>query len=104
MIGPDLCIANQLKPHLRHLIGRQNFRFPVTLLPGLPFRKRRVKKWPWFFLRRRIALCGLKRMPVLVGYHVIDFRQIHWFRGKIPLTSCREQKAAFMSAGVLLPL
>ena len=78
-------------------------------LPGLPFRQRRVKKWPWFFLRRRIALCSLKRMPVLVEYHVIDFRQIHWLRGKIPLTCCREQKAAFLSGGsvnvaVLLPL
>ena len=73
-------------------------------LPGLSFRKRRVIKWPGFFLRRRLALFSLKRMPVLAEYH--DFRQIHWLRGKIPLT-CREQKAV-LSAGsvnvvVLLP-
>ena len=34
-------------------------------------------------------------MPVLAEYHVIDFRQIHWLRGNIPFTCCREQKAAF---------
>ena len=48
-------------------------------------------------------------MPVLAEHHVIDFRQIHWLRGKIPLTCCWEQKAAFLSVGsinvvVLLPL
>ena len=30
--GPDLCIANQIQTHLRHLIGRRNFHFPVTLI------------------------------------------------------------------------
>ena len=69
----------------------------VSLLPGLPFRKKRVLKWPGFFLRRRIALCHLKRMPVLANYHVIDFGQIHWLRGKIPLTCCRQQKVGFPS-------
>ena len=44
----------------------------------------------WIFLRGRIALCSLKRMPVLAKYHVINFRQIHWLRSKIPLTCCRE--------------
>ena len=81
----------------------------TLFLPGLPFRKRRVINWPGFFLRRRIALCSLKRMPILAQYHVIYFRQIHWLRGKIPLTCCREQKAAFWSVCsvnvvVLLPL
>ena len=61
------------------------------------------------FLRRRIALWSLKRMPVMADYHVIDFRQIHWLRGKISLTFCREQKTAFLSVGsanvvVFLPL
>ena len=59
-------------------------RCAVVLLPGLRFRKRRFIKWPGFFLRRRIALCSLKRMPVLAEYHVTDFRRIHWLRGKIP--------------------
>ena len=66
---------------------------------GLPFRKRQVKKWPGFFLRRQIALCSLKRMPVLAEDHVIDSRQIHWLKGKIPLTCCQEQTAAFLSVG-----
>ena len=71
------------------------------LLPGLLFRK--IIKWPGFFLRHRIALCSLKHMPVLAEYHVTDFRQIHWLRGKIP------ERAAFLSVGsvnvvVLLPL
>ena len=66
-------------------------------------------KWPEFFRRRRIALCSLKRMSVLAEYLVIDFRKIHWLRSKIPLTCCREQKAAFLSVAsvnvvVLLPL
>ena len=48
-------------------------------------------------------------MPVLAEYHMIDFRQIYWFRGKLPLTCCQEQKAALLSVGrvnvvVLLPL
>ena len=35
--------------------------------------------------------------------------KIYWFRGKLPLTCCQEQKAAFLSVGginvvVLLPL
>ena len=59
------------------------------LLCGLSFRKRRVLKWTGFFLWRRIAF-----PPVLEEYHVIDVRQIHWLRGKIPLTwrqlFCRE--------------
>ena len=88
-------------------LGEQNKR--NVLLPGLPFRKRRAIKWPGFFLRSRIALCSFKRMPVQAKYHVIDFGQIHWIRGKISLTCCREQKAAFLSVGsvnvvVLLPL
>ena len=66
-------------------------------------------KMAWVFFRRRIALCSLKRLPVMAEYHVIDFRKIHWLRGKISLTCCREQKAAFLSVGsvnvvVLLPL
>ena len=73
----------------------------VPLLPGLPFRKRWVLKWPGFFLRRRIALCSLKRMPVLTKYHVINFWQIHWLRGKIPLTCCQEHKAAFCQSAAL---
>ena len=45
----------------------------------------------------------------LAVYHVIDFRQIHWLRGKITLTCFREQTAAFLSVRsvnvvVLLPL
>ena len=48
----------------------------------------------WVFLRRRIAFCSLKRLPVLAEYHAIDFRKI---RGKISSTCCREQKAAFLS-------
>ena len=44
----------------------------------------------------------LKRMPLLADYHVIDFRQIHWLRGKISLTCCREQKAAFLSVALTL--
>ena len=48
-------------------------------------------------------------MPVLAEYHVIDFRQIYRFRGKLPLTCRQEQKAAVLSVGgvnvvVLLPL
>ena len=65
--------------------------------------------YPSSSLCRWIALCSLKCMPVLAEYHVINFRQIHWLRGKIPLTFCWEQKAAFLSVGsinvvVLLPL
>ena len=60
-----------------------------------------LKKWRGFFLRRRIALCSLKRMPVLTEYHVIDFQQIHWLRGKIPLICCREQKPAFFQSVAL---
>ena len=48
-----------------------------------------------------IALCSLKRMPVLAEYHVIDFQQIPWLRGKIPLICCREQKAAFFQSVAL---
>ena len=40
-------------------------------------------------------------MPVLADYHVIDFRQIHWLRGKITLTCCREQKATFFRSVAL---
>ena len=57
-------------------------------MPGLPFRKKRIIKWPGFFLRRRIALCSLKCMLVLAEYHVIDFRQMYRFRGKLLLTCC----------------
>ena len=68
----------------------------------LPFRKRRVQFWPWFFPRRRIALCTLKRMPVMAEYYVIDFCQFHWLRGKISLTCCREQQAGFCQSVALL--
>ena len=77
------------------------FPWIILYLPGLPFRKRRVKFLPWFFLRRRIALCSLKRIPVLAEYHVIDFRQFHWLRGKISLTCCREQQAGFCQSVAL---
>ena len=95
----DSCLAaiRHVKSMIRKVQPRPNIRSHSALLPGLPFRKRRVIKWPGFFLRRRIALCSLKRMPVLAEYHVIDFQQIHWLRGKIPLIYCREQKAAFFS-------
>ena len=91
----NLRIRFSLKFHLK-LHCNLNWGF----LPGLPFRKRRILKWPGFFLdflRHRIALYSSKRMPVLADYHVIDFRQIHWFRGIISLTCCREQKADFLS-------
>ena len=103
----DSCLAaiRHVKSMIRVVQPRPNIRSHSVLLPE---GKRRVIKWPGFFLRRRIALCSLKRMPVLAEYHVIDFQQIHWPRIKIPLT-CRERKAAFWSIGsvnvvVLLPL
>ena len=70
--------------------------------PGLPFRKRRVLFWACSGL-------GFFFVAELADYHVIDFRQIHWLRGKITLTCCREQSVAFLSVRsvnvvVLLPL
>ena len=86
----NFSVTNLLLLSLKILIGKYSVQKQTTFLPGLPFRMRHVKKWPGF-LRRRMALCSLKRMPVLVEYHVIDFRQIHWLRGKIPLICCLEQ-------------
>ena len=56
-------------------------------------------KMAWVFPSSSNRPLLFKRMPVLAEYHVIDFRQIHWLRGKISLTCCREQKAAFLSVG-----
>ena len=43
----------------------------------------------WVFPSSSNHLCSLKRMPVLAEYHIIDFWQIHWLRGKISLTCCQ---------------
>ena len=34
-------------------------------------------------------------MPVLAEYHLIDFRQIHWLRGKIPLRFVEMKRQLF---------
>ena len=53
---------------------------PELVISLLDMRRRAVSQdWPW------IILCSLKHMPILAKYHMIDFRQIHWLRGKIPL-------------------
>ena len=70
---------------LRKVITRPSFQEETGIVLGLVFPSSS---------NRSVVF---KRMPVLVYYHVIDFRQIHRLRGKITLTCCREQKAVFLS-------
>ena len=63
---------------------KKNKRLRQSVNTRLPFRKRRVIKWPGFFLCHQIAVCSLKRMPVMAEYHVIDFWQIHGREAKYP--------------------
>ena len=96
----EICILIKLKPN--SLIVWLFIRTPVwsfyfDLFSRASFQEEPTIGLACFFIRRRIALRSLKRMPVLAKYHMIDFWQIYWLEGKISLTCCREQKAGFFN-------
>ena len=106
----EICILIKLKPN--SIIVWLFIRYFSNFLTNLPpcdlslnlelFSRASFQEEPTiglacFFIRRRIALRSLKRMPVLAKYHMIDFWQIYWLAGKISLTCRREQKAGFFN-------